>query len=339
MLPKCVLPTAKHGGRHNKPVPIESPCAMWAEGQFRDLWHLAKARAPCSKKQRVPSDDTVKKRVNSAISLAQDGLFGTACQVLVSPGLAPNNDETWKLLVAKHTECPCPSVPTLPSIPHDLNLKAVLRSFPKLTSAGPSGLAFNTSLMHQRCPSQTPILQSLRAIINLLAAGSAPSEVSTFLAGGSLTALNKSKSGSPLDIRPIAVGESLRRLTSKCLCVVEKGKAAEFLEPHQFGVACSNGAEKITHGLRACVNKYWLDDDFVVLKVDMKNAFNIVSREAILSECSKHFPELLPWANWCYSQHPILWHPLGSLHSEQGVQQGASALLPGFKQGSFRNHR
>ncbi|KAL5496908.1 hypothetical protein EMCRGX_G013281 [Ephydatia muelleri] len=71
------------------------------------------------------------------------------------------------------------------------------------------------------------------------------------------------------------------------------GFHSEFIEPHQFGVACSNGAEKIAHGLRACVNKYWLDDDFVVLKVDMKNAFNMVSREAILSECSKHFPELL----------------------------------------------
>ena len=54
----------------------------------------------------------------------------------------------------------------------------------------------------------------------------------------------------------------------------------------------------------------------------MKNAFNMVSRGAILSECSKHFPELLPWATWCYSQHPFLWHPLGTLHSEQGVQQG-----------------
>ena len=117
---------------------------MWAEGQFRDLWHLAKAHAPCSKKQQVPLDDTVKKRVNSAISLAQDGLFGKACQVLVSPGLAPNNGETWELLVARHPKCPCPSVPNLPSmdtvIPHDLNLMAVLRSFPKLTSAGPSGL-------------------------------------------------------------------------------------------------------------------------------------------------------------------------------------------------------
>ena len=54
----------------------------------------------------------------------------------------------------------------------------------------------------------------------------------------------------------------------------------------------------------------------------MKNAFNMDPRQAFPSECSTHFPELLPWASWCYSQHPILWHPLGYLHSEQGVQQG-----------------
>ena len=178
-------------------------------------------------------------------------------------------------------------------IPHDLDLMAVLRSFPKLTSAGPSGQhIFDAS----EVPLQTPILQSLRAVINLLAAGRAPSEVFTFLAGGSITALNKSKPGSLLDVRPIAVGESLSHLTSKCLCAVVKGKAAEFFKPYQFGVVCSNGAEKIAHDLRACVNKHWLDDDFVILKVDMKNAFNMVSRGAILSECSKHFPELLPWA-------------------------------------------
>ena len=53
----------------------------------------------------------------------------------------------------------------------------------------------------------------------------------------------------------------------------------------------------------------------------MKNAFNMVPRQAFLSACSTHFPELLPWASWCYSQHPILWHPLGCLCSEQEVHQ------------------
>ena len=55
----------------------------------------------------IPLDDTVKKRLTSAVSLAQDGLFATACQVLVSPGLAPNNAEKWNFLVAKHPKCPC----------------------------------------------------------------------------------------------------------------------------------------------------------------------------------------------------------------------------------------
>ena len=55
-------------------------------------------------------------------------------------------------------------------------------------------------------------------------------------------------------------------------------------KPYHFGVACSNVAEKIAHGLRgACVDKHWLGDDFVVLKVGMKNNFNMVWREAVLS--------------------------------------------------------
>ena len=101
-----------------------------------------------------------------------------------------------------------------------------------------------------------------------------------------------------------------------------KAKAAEFFQPHQFGVSCSMGAEKIAHGLRACVDRQWKDEGFSVLKLDMRNAFNVVSRQAFLSECSLHFPELYPWVLWCYGQHPILWHPMGTLTSECGVQQG-----------------
>ena len=41
--------------------------------------------------------------------------------------------------------------------------------------------------------------------------------VSVYLAGGKLVALNKFREGQPTDVRPIAVGETLRRLTGKCL--------------------------------------------------------------------------------------------------------------------------
>ena len=61
------------------------------------------------------------------------------------------------------------------------------------------------------------------------------------------------------------------------------------------------GAEKIAH---ACIEEHWMKENITVLKVDMKNAFKLVFRQALLSECAKHFPELYPWAHWCYSQHP-----------------------------------
>ena len=52
------------------------------------------------------------------------------------------------------------------------------------------------------------------------------------------------------------------------------------------------------------------------------NAFNLVSHQALLSECSTHVRELLPWVSWCYCRHPVLWHTLGNLTSQSGVQQG-----------------
>eukprot|EP00731_Ephydatia_muelleri_P004035 Em0002g211a len=171
-------------------------------------------------------------------------------------------------------------------------------------------------------PMQSSICSSLRSIVNLLATGSVSNVVSKFLAGGNLTALTKDKPGSPLDIRPIAVRETLRRLVGKCQCQITKGKASDYFSPHQFGVACPSGAEKIVHGLGSCIEEHQNEQDFVMMKIDLRNAFNLVSRQALLDECSAHFPELLQWAAWCYGQHPLLWSPMGTIMSESGVQQG-----------------
>ena len=64
--------------------------------------------------------------------------------------------------------------------------------------------------------------------------------MSRYLAGGSLIALNKNKEGCAPDIRPIAVGETLRRLVGKCMCALLKEKAADFFQPTQFGVDVSS---------------------------------------------------------------------------------------------------
>ncbi|KAL5510752.1 hypothetical protein EMCRGX_G006353 [Ephydatia muelleri] len=254
-------------------------------------------------------------------------LLLNACQALTSAGIAPNNNETWELIQSKHPKGPppippAPSTPPIPILSKDFNIAMVLRSFPKSTACGPSGLRIQHFLDTAEVPLQFPISSSLRDIVNLLASGKVPVSVSRHLAGGSLTALVKGKPGLPPDICPIAVGEALRRLTGKCLCAVLKSKASEFFAPFQLGVACPAGAEKVIHGLRHCIEEHWEEEDFVVLKIDMCNAFNLVSRQALLDECAFHFPDLLPWASWCYGQQPLLQHPLGTVTSEVGVQQG-----------------
>ena len=48
-------------------------------------------------------------------------------------------------------------------------------------------------------------------------------------------------------------------------------------------MACQAGAEKISHGVRRCIEEHWMDEDFVFFKVDMRN---VVSRQAVLDECA-----------------------------------------------------
>ena len=72
-----------------------------------------------------------------------------------------------------------------------------------------------------------------------------------FLADGNLTALNKPKPDSPLDIQPNAARETFSLLIESALAA----RAAEFFQSQQFGVACPFGTEKIAHGLRSCIEE------------------------------------------------------------------------------------
>ena len=91
-------------------------------------------------------------------------------------------------------------------------------------------------------------------------------------------------------------------------------------------MACPAGADKIKHGVRRCVQDHWNDDDFVLCKIDLTNAFKMASHQTLLKECATHIAELFSWVYWCYGQHPKLWHPMGVLNSELGVQQGSRSL-------------
>jgi hypothetical protein len=90
-------------------------------------------------------------------------------------------------------------------------VKDCIRSFPNGTACGPSGLRIEHLLNACEAPLSVNIIGTIKKFLNVLLSGKAPVEAAPYFAGASLTALIKSDVGSQLDIRPIAVGEVLRR--------------------------------------------------------------------------------------------------------------------------------
>ena len=74
--------------------------------------------------------------------------------------------------------------------------------------------------------------------MNNLLAGKLLTYISSWLVGAPLTALKK-KNG---EYRPIAVGETIRRLASRLCCAATKPRLEELLLPYgQIGVAVKGG--------------------------------------------------------------------------------------------------
>ena len=162
-------------------------------------------------------------------------------------------------------------------------------------------------------------MSALTGLVNLFCKGVVPPSVSSHLCGATLLPLVKKGGGH----RPIAVGEVLRRLASKCISLSVCSLIPDILSPLQVGVAVANGAEAIVHAVKSV----WLNPDIPptskwILLVDFANAFNSVNREHMFTSIREVLPQISPWMECCY-QTPSLLH-LGGSHilSCSGVQQG-----------------
>ena len=338
MLPKCVMriDSSKRSGKRrskqlrNKTSGIPERIERWKKGEILDLWKEA-ISSRCTKDQtKKPLEDDVslqlKRNIKRATRLAGDGQFSRAVQALMSDGVAEPTEGVWKLLKEKH---PANSPPPLPkglapiaqAVSRDEVLNQI-RLFPKGTACGPSSLR-NAHLLgaYHKVSSVTAnsFLSNLPNITNALLAGKAPQSISVYLAGGTLIAL---KEKNKFDIRPIAIGEILRRLVSKCACSLIKEEAAKYFSPHQVGVAIKGGAEAITHAVSAVLDKFGKDINYGMLKVDFKNAFNLVNRGVMMEEVRKIFPGISKWVEFCYGCQPTLFWEGRKLSSCDGVQQG-----------------
>ena len=126
--------------------------------------------------------------------------------------------------------------------------------------------------------------------MNVLARGQAPTAVAAYFAGASLAALPTNDGG----LRPVAVGETLRRLVGKCLCKEVAEAARDRLAPLQVGVAVPGGAEAAVHVARQWFTRNQGNRDKAFAKLDLSSAFNTVNQKAVLRAVHEDFPALAP---------------------------------------------
>ena len=147
--------------------------------------------------------------------------------------------------------------------------------------------------------------------------GNVPANVCPAFFGAKMFGLSKKDGG----IRPIAVGCSLRRIAAKlCMHKVKDECKIKFL-PHQLGVGVTSGAESSIHVCRKYV-KYNHSTSKVLLKVDFKNAFNLLRRDGMLQLVKTNFPRLFPMVWQCYSSGSHLYFGSDIIISATGIQQG-----------------
>ena len=143
-------------------------------------------------------------------------------------------------------------------------------------------------------------------MVKLLCAGDTPAEVVPYLCGTTLLACQKKGGG----LRPIAVGEVLCRLSSKCLSRAVQSDAFRSLTPLQVGVGVKAGCEAIVHSvIRTLEDPNIQPEERWTLLLDFSNAFSSISRGRMFKEVRARIPSIAAWMESCYGAQPILHQP------------------------------
>lgn len=153
--------------------------------------------------------------------------------------------------------------------------------------------------------------------MTLIIQGGVPVEALSLFSGASLPALGK-KGG---EVRPIAAGDTLRRLSAKIACRRVQKDMGEKFRPLQLGFGTKSGCEAIVPATRFFVEKPG-SDNRVMAKLDFKNAFNFLLRSHIMKEIYKEMPGYALFFHRCYGKPSSLLFGDYTITSERGIQQG-----------------
>jgi hypothetical protein len=317
-------------------------CKLLERGDLTDLvkWQIEFATKTVSRAETAQTpaqllSEREKRWATAADAVSFAGGVQKAAQILTSEARSPRNAATLVALRLKHpTEEPADIAAALQAARQSTaglrfqhgefcTAEAVLAAINKanpLSAGGPSGLRY----LHLQiaCRSHGAGDHLPRALAKLWTALLAtperfPPEFWALHSAANLTALGTK-------MRPIAVGDTLRRAFSSATLAAHKQQLSQvFKEANQFGVAVAGGVEHMATRLRLRHETgHW------VFTLDCRNAFNSMKRASMLLPVAEVLPEALQYISHLYAGTPpqlLVQMADGSIevvHSQRGAQQG-----------------
>ena len=347
LFPKCTLGLPHRGGKKHKndianlvrgrvtTFTSEGWLACWGKMEGS---RAAMPRTLKRKRDPLPPGKRAEDQgfLASLQGLMDDGAFSKAAKHLLSEGVHDSGDlEIHRLLENLHPKRHPPQYLNA-GLPWEVDssleglktrlkeLRRTVMSFPLGSAGGPSGLRPQHL---QDCIQRDVgigglLLTALDTFVCKALEGNIPQQCATFLAGAKLIPLRKP--GAKLAVRPVAVGECLRRIVGKvAMQDSEVREAIQQMVPTQIGVGVQGACETTAIAIQNWVEQHVHQPNWAILQVDVKNAFNSIDRQAVLDAVHDRIPKLTAWTIFCYSTHSQLFLGTGHpLTSEQGVQQG-----------------
>lgn len=274
------------------------------------------APKPMTTQQRKAADARVAAQVAKQVNRhLENGSISRASRALDAQEVAEPTNQVLEQLKALHpTERPGPPPETtaVPAQVSEQQLRQIIKRLPKGSAPGPSGWTFEHIAVVAQASTEgmTAVLQ----LVNTVLQGQLPSCENW--RASRLIALKKAAGG----VRPIAIGEVWARLTSMA-AMAACSEIGPGLAPQQLGVGVPGGAECLGHAVRAGAHD---KPNEVTVQLDWRNAFNCISRQAVLAAVATRAPTLLPFAQWMYGQpSPLLVAGAQEdIWSSSGVRQG-----------------
>jgi len=318
---------------------IRKRIAQWRSLETKSLWEQVKVKEKQYLEFREKRQPTTQQKANIARALrfAKEGAYSKAVKALSSEGIHKDTPAVREKLLQKHpqelpatdagiyleAEEPHPTPIELVTPVTTQEIATAIKRFPRASAGGGSGLTpthLSELITSPEALVENGLLEALAALATKFLRKQAPQHLACWIAGAPMTALRKPEDG----VRPIAVGETLRRMTSSIARARVKEQTLQLLAPHNVGVSVRSGGEAVIHAIRDLTEQLGNDPNYALLQIDLSNAFNLVSRRAFRREVAVHLPQISPWVEYCYGteSNPNLWIGDFSFKSVQGVQQG-----------------